>query len=703
MVHTADTRGALSARISHNTLRSASTEFFAALKWWRNLQSLALVPFLVLAVIFSVGCASATAAPSATPQALSCTSGSISSPGNTTCNVTLSKSVRSGEAVIAVTSSAAGVSVPASVVVPAGSASAAFTVNVSSGLPGEAATLTATADHVAATTQLQVKSSAPAITVGVAPSGVSLQTKSTQQFTASVSGASNTAVSWTLSGAGCSGSSCGAITSTGLYTAPSAVPSPSTVTVTATSQQSTTASASVTVTITAPSVTTSTGTTYYIAPESGGGNDSHDGLSADTPWLTPNHAVNCGDVLIAAPGTYESSNFYNGQWGTVTCPSRNNVAWVKCATAFACSITDSSESDMFISSSFWGVQGFVFSTTGGSTSCVSIAPPYSTGAQIDHIIVANNIVGPCTFDGISTNNGYGTTPTTGVDYVAYIGNIVYNTGGNSGSCAAGLSFYSPVASDSAAGTHDYMAGNFAWGNTSNCGDGEGIIFDTIDGVEAGWPTSATYSQQMAAEDNLTVFNHGPGIQVDLNMNGKGPWAPIYFEHNTSAYNCQGPSDADYCANIVLGTTVTANASYNLVVAPTQFAFGGSSVTEYGSAAMYAPGTTNHISNEFAYSAYGTGVGSVGSPEFVAGSGNLTSTNPGLANPKSPGTPSCGSYATTAACMATVIANFTASNATAKSYGYQPPSSTPVADPLFPQWLCSASNLPSGLITMGCAP
>jgi hypothetical protein len=376
---------------------------------------------------------------------------------------------------------------------------------------------------------------------------------------------------------------------------------------------------------------------------------------------------------------------------------------MKCATPFACSITSTTQAAMFVSASYWGVQGFVMSTTGGGGSCVSIAPDYSANAQIHHIIIANNVIGPCVNDGIGENTGFGTSPTVGVDYLNYLGNIAYSTGGNSTTCSAAFSFFSPVASDTAAGTHHYMAGNFSWGNTSSCGDGEGIIFDTLDGVEAGWPTQHPYSQQMAAENNLMVYNTGPGIQVDLNMNGTpAAWAPVYFEHNTSAYNCLGPSAASYCAEIVLGTTVTAEATGNLVVAPTQYAFGGGSVTHFGTAPVSSPTSTNQVTNEFAYSAYGTGVGSVGSPGFVAGPGNITSTDPALANPIAPSAPSCSGKATTTACMATVIANFTPTNATAKDYGYQVPSSTSVHNPLFPQWLCGVTNLPAGLVTMGCS-
>ena len=64
----------------------------------------------------------------------------------------------------------------------------------------------------------------------------------TVQFTATVTGTTSTAVTWSLSGSACSGSSnpCGTIDSTtGLYTAPATPPSPSEVTITATLQSDT--------------------------------------------------------------------------------------------------------------------------------------------------------------------------------------------------------------------------------------------------------------------------------------------------------------------------------------------------------------------------------------------------------------------------------------------------------------------------------
>ena len=74
------------------------------------------------------------------------------------------------------------------------------------------------------------------ISVSITPnSNISVGVTLTKQFTASVSGTSNTAVNWSVSGSGCSGAACGTVSSSGLYTAPASVPNPATVTVTATS------------------------------------------------------------------------------------------------------------------------------------------------------------------------------------------------------------------------------------------------------------------------------------------------------------------------------------------------------------------------------------------------------------------------------------------------------------------------------------
>ena len=93
----------------------------------------------------------------------------------------------------------------------------------------------------------------PPAGVTVSPASVTVQTGGVQQFTATVSpSGANQAVTWSLSGTGCTGASCGTIDATGKYAAPATAPTPATVTLTATSVTAATKSASATITVTAP-------------------------------------------------------------------------------------------------------------------------------------------------------------------------------------------------------------------------------------------------------------------------------------------------------------------------------------------------------------------------------------------------------------------------------------------------------------------
>src|SRR6266702_8503934 len=83
-------------------------------------------------------------------------------------------------------------------------------------------------------------SSPPAqISITILPTSASVAVGQTQQFTASVSGTSNTGVTWAVNGTIGGSSTVGMISSNGLYTAPNSPPNPTTVTVTATSTANT--------------------------------------------------------------------------------------------------------------------------------------------------------------------------------------------------------------------------------------------------------------------------------------------------------------------------------------------------------------------------------------------------------------------------------------------------------------------------------
>jgi len=109
----------------------------------------------------------------------------------------------------------------------------------------------------------------PAITVSVNPTSASVQAGSSRTISATVQNDSqNKGVAWTLTGSGCSGSTCGSLSSTSsasgasiTYTAPGSVPSPATVTLSAKSVADTTKTAGATFTVTAtpppPAITVS--------------------------------------------------------------------------------------------------------------------------------------------------------------------------------------------------------------------------------------------------------------------------------------------------------------------------------------------------------------------------------------------------------------------------------------------------------------
>jgi hypothetical protein len=90
------------------------------------------------------------------------------------------------------------------------------------------------------------------IQVSVTPNPVNVRAGSSQQFAVSVSGTTNTAVSWSVNNVAGGNSASGTITSSGNYTAPAALPNPNTITVQATSAADSSASGSSNVTILNP-------------------------------------------------------------------------------------------------------------------------------------------------------------------------------------------------------------------------------------------------------------------------------------------------------------------------------------------------------------------------------------------------------------------------------------------------------------------
>jgi hypothetical protein len=125
---------------------------------------------------------------------------------------------------------------------PDGVANQVVTISASNSLGTGTATLTITIQAAPP----------PVIAVTISPTSATTSVSTTLQFSATVTGSTNTSVAWSAT--------CGTITTSGLYTTPAAV---SSCTVTATSMANTASSASASVTVTAPTATLSCSQSSY--------------------------------------------------------------------------------------------------------------------------------------------------------------------------------------------------------------------------------------------------------------------------------------------------------------------------------------------------------------------------------------------------------------------------------------------------------
>jgi uncharacterized protein YjdB len=157
---------------------------------------------------------------------------------------------------------------------------------------------TVTATSVADPTKFASAQVTVTTTVGitVSPTSVSLQGGATQQFTAAVTGSTNTSVTWSTSG--------GVVSSTGVYTAPSTA---GTYTVTATSVADNTKSALATVTVSAPiqhSVTLS----WVASTSTVNGYNIYRGTNSGGPYTQVNTALE--PALNYVDNTVQSGQTY---------------------------------------------------------------------------------------------------------------------------------------------------------------------------------------------------------------------------------------------------------------------------------------------------------------------------------------------------------------------------------------------------------
>lgn len=189
-------------------------------------------------------------------------------------------------------------------------------------------------------------SAATTVTLTISPTTSSVVTNTTEQFSSTVSGSSNTTVTWTLTCAtGVAANSCGTIDASGLYTAPATVPTTTTngtttiaptVTITGTAQADTTKIETATLTII-------TGISISITPYSATiGTGEHFTFSAtvSNPGCNTTSNTTCLNVTWSLSTTLTGIGTIDPDLGTYTAPA--TVPSPSAVTVTATSVSDTS-------------------------------------------------------------------------------------------------------------------------------------------------------------------------------------------------------------------------------------------------------------------------------------------------------------------------------------------------------------------------
>jgi hypothetical protein len=307
---------------------------------------------------------------------------------------------------------------------------------------------------------------------------------------------------------------------------------------------------------------------------------------------------------------------------------------------------------MWVDASYWGIQGWGITTNKYIYGACFHAGP-SSGSTVHHIIFANDIANGCMGGGFNSCNA---STSASVDYIVHVGNVAYNAAGATGACYSGFNIYQPLASDTLAGTHMYISGNYSYSNVDGIGcsgsyttDGDGINLDTFDFLPG--RRSGVYLQQAVVQNNISVGNGSSGILIENNKTGSKS-APVYFKFNTTFGNVQDNS-LSFCSGlgdmyIQAADTVTATNNLSMTNCDTV-------CSRYHKYVFSAANDSSSdvVSGNLWYSTAGQNTFLHNSGSFAVGS-NTTGNDPLFSSPVIPSAPSCSGTANVPDCMATLI-------------------------------------------------
>jgi hypothetical protein len=467
--------------------------------------------------------------------------------------------------------------------------------------------------------------------------------------------------------------------------------------------------------------------TYFMSAT---GNDSNNGLSPSTPWLTPNHAVECGDVILANASTSYAGTSGFGNFGTVlNCPSTSggidgtggiNFAILLCAgsdlgsNGCQINLANSGNVGMNILANNWAIEGWTCNGGGATSRCFQVyACPVAIfggpGIVVHHVAFINDVAYDAA-DGYDIDDcgASGGPNTIGGDYFAVIGSIAQNAAQDS-ICLAAIDAVGPGQQDANAGTHIYFYGNFSYANANtSCrtmSDTESYMFDT-------WDAHSVVYQGVIANN---IGFDSDRMCVQLFWQGFSSARPTMLIHNNTCFqnnthtggdNLDGEININTTANLPWIVTIQDNIAYQ----PLSVSIGGGAVAAF---ALYQTVTTfTHGGTGFedVYKANNSACGgsfcNSGDDAVSNGTsaelGTQIYTNPSFTNTtdllaNQIGVPNCTGFTNVTACMGwnattmtltspSIISDLQAGCAGCSGKGYQLPSTTCASNADYPTWL-----------------
>jgi len=278
-----------------------------------------------------------------------------------------------------------------------------------------------------ASAQVTITTTPAVVSITISPTSANVTTGATQQFTATVQNASNTAVTWQVNSVTGGNSTSGTISTSGLYTAPATLPNPATVTVTAISQADSTKSASAQVTISTVNIAG-----FYVSTT---GNDSNPG-TIDSPWRTIQHAANsvqAGDTVYVRSGVYSEvvTIAVSGSAGGGPITFQNYPGETAVVDGSGLAVPSSGTQGLFniANQSYITIEGFEIRNYQTANASATPAGIWISGSG-SNIRIQSNIVHDIVTTSEQSGNAFGIavygTATTSLDSITIDSNQVYN-------------------------------------------------------------------------------------------------------------------------------------------------------------------------------------------------------------------------------------------------------------------------------------